>query len=244
MSFRRLMCCKRSYSHCVVKFIIYQNARRLNTTSSRVSTFKAPKPTLDLDYLGNPENAEEIHRNIIARKGVGCIKSFTELYSSHNLASPEEKPALLRKLIAEGLKIPNKSDPRLASYGETPMVVEERGIKPRWSFTPQEFHEIAKDLDLLRTENLGNITGSRSYYFIKELVQLEQALIQFTVDTLMKKGFTLYSVPDLLHSKLIESCGMDTQGERTQVRIDNSLNLFSISRPRFIAKLYLLFSFF
>ena len=127
---------------------------------------------------------------------------------------------------------------------QSAVVVEERGIKPRWSFTPQEFHEIAKDLDLLRTENLGNITGSRSYYFIKELVQLEQALIQFTVDTLMKKGFTLYSVPDLLHSKLIESCGMDTQGERTQVRIDNSLNLFSISRPRFIAKLYLLFSFF
>lgn len=213
---------------------------RQSTTSSRASTFKAPKPTLDLDYLGNPENAEEIHCNIVARKGVGCIKSFSELLKSYNMASPEEKPVLLDRLTEEGLKIPNQSDSRLASYGETPKVVEERGIKPRWSFTPREFHEIANNLDLLRTENLGNITGSRSYYFIKELVQLEQALIHFTVDTLMKKGFTLYSVPDLLHSKLIESCGMDTQGERTQVRIDNSLILFG----HFLSSVYYNFFFF
>jgi hypothetical protein len=106
----------------------------------------------------------------------------------------------------------------LHAYGDTPHVVETPGEKPNWSFKPLEFHSIAKDLDLLRTENLGNLTGPRSYYLIKELAQLEQALIHFTVDALEKKGFILYSVPDLLHSRLIESCGMDTKSERTQVK--------------------------
>jgi len=31
---------------------------RQSATSSRASTFKAPKRTLDLDYLGHPENAK------------------------------------------------------------------------------------------------------------------------------------------------------------------------------------------
>ena len=236
MSLKRLIHSNHLFSRTVSTSLFQGHiVNRLMSSNNPVFTFTAPKPTLDLDYLSNPDNADEIHRNIVARKGIGCIKSFRELYSSYNLASPEEKSVLLKQLVSEGLKIPNRSDPRLAVYGDTPHIVEERGIKPSWTFSPKEFHDIAKSLDLLRTENLGNLTGSRSYYFIKELAQLEQALIHFTVDTLMKKGFTLYSVPDLLHSKLIESCGMDTQGERTQVQINNSLNLFYSDWPPTLA---------
>lgn len=70
----------------------------------------------------------------------------------------------------------------------------------------------------MRSDNQQNLTGPQLYYLIKEIAELEQALIYFTVDALEKKGFTLYSVPDLLHSRLIESCGMDTKSERTQVK--------------------------
>lgn len=194
------------------------NRKKLCTSQLRLNTSQSWEPIPDIDYLSDPKNYEVIESNINSRKGTGSIKMFKELLSKYNRAESQEKAELKKKLVSEALKIPNRSDPRLHTYGDAPHIVEAPGQKPDWSFPPQEFHTIARNLDLLRTENLGNLTGPRSYYFIKELAQLEQALIHFTVDALKKQGFTLYSVPDLLHSSLIESCGMDTKGERTQVK--------------------------
>jgi seryl-tRNA synthetase len=184
----------------------------------REFTSQSWEPVPDFDYLCDPKNYEAIESNIKSRKGTGNIKEFMELLIKYDSSQQADKIELKKKILTEALRIPNKSDPRLQKYGDTPHVVETIGEKPNWSFPALEFHTITKELDLLRTENLGNLTGPRSYYLIKELAQLEQALISFTVDALEKKGFTLYSVPDLLHSRLIESCGMDTKSERTQVK--------------------------
>lgn len=188
------------------------------TKQLRQLTSQSWQPTLDFDYLSDPKNHEEIENNIKSRNAAGCLNTVKELLLKFNSieSETEEKLEIKKKLVAEALKIPNKSDPRLAAYGDTPHLVEAPGVKPDWQFPPLEFHVLAKELDILRTENLGNLTGPRSY-FIEELAELEQALIYFTVDALLEKGFTLYSVPDLLHSRLIESCGMDTKSQRTQV---------------------------
>ena len=191
---------------------------KASTSQLRQNTSQSWQPHLDLDYLSDPRNHETIENNIKSRKGTGCIKTFRELLLQYESSGSKEKAEIKSKLLDEALKIPNRSDPRLHLYGDTPHLVESPGEKPNWPFTPLEFHVIAKQLDMLRTENLGNLTGPRSYFFVKELAQLEQALIHFTVDALEKKGFTLYSVPDMLHSRLIESCGMDTKSERTQVK--------------------------
>lgn len=177
------------------------------------------QPTLDLDYLTDPKNYEEIDFNIKNRKGVGCIKAFTDLWTKYQdqHIPKADKPALWNELLAQGLKIPNRSDPRLASYGEAFKVAEEHGTKREWPFPPKPFHEIAQALNVLRTENLGTITGQRTYYFMKELAELEDSLIKYTLDVLKRKGFTRLAVPDILSPKVIESCGFDTQGDRTQV---------------------------
>ena len=184
----------------------------------KVATFSTKEPDFDWKYLTNPQNMEEIRRNIQSRKGVGSIETVTELYGEHAAAkSNSEKKQIWKKLIEEAKKIPNRSDPCVHSYGEDPQIVATRGVKPSQDFVPLQFHDIVKRLGLLRTDNLGNITGHRSYYLIDELVLLEQALIQYAVEKLLQNDFQLFSVPDLLHRDLIESCGMDTRGERTQV---------------------------
>jgi seryl-tRNA synthetase len=50
-----------------------------------------------------------------------------------------------------------------------------------------------------------------------ELAELEQALIRLVLRRLIKEGFKLVSVPDILSSEAIENCGMPTKGERNQV---------------------------
>jgi len=65
--------------------------------------------------------------------------------------------------------------------------------------------------------NLGFCSGDRTYYLTGVLAELEQALIQWTVDVLVDKGYNLISVPDILHPDIIERCGMNVSGERSQV---------------------------
>lgn len=174
---------------------------------------------LDYEYLCNPENSSVIEELIKKRKGVGDIRKVVELskkLQSQNMTT-EEYTALETELEKAALMIPNKASPHLFEYGETPKVIEYVNSKPDFSFKPREVHELGKDLDIIRMENLGNLTGPRSYYLRGALADLEQALIRYTVSSLLKRGFVLMSVPDLLYSHIIEGCGMSTRGQRTQV---------------------------
>lgn len=46
--------------------------------------------------------------------------------------------------------------------------------------------------------HLGHITGNRSYYLKGAGAQLEEALVRYTVDRLLDKGFKNISVPDII----------------------------------------------
>lgn len=59
-------------------------------------------------------------------------------------------------------------------------------------------------LDIGQVENF--------YLFFKE-----QALVRYSVDKLSASGFELISVPEILPPEVIEGCGMNTSGGRTQV---------------------------
>ena len=63
----------------------------------------------------------------------------------------------------------------------------------------------------------GLLTGERTYFLTGALAELEQALVQWTVERVAGAGFSLVSVPDLLHPAVISACGMAAEGERTQV---------------------------
>ena len=64
-------------------------------------------------------------------------------------------------------------------------------------------------------------------YNLAEALSINIILLtcRYTLDHLInKKGFNLVSVPDLLHPEIIRACGMEVQGERTQVfRLDPNL---------------------
>ena len=91
--------------------------------------------------------------------------------------------------------------------------------EPRPDNPSKTFTDIAKQHNWCRTEYLGNFTGSRGYYFLGELVELEQAIIQLVVQKLRSHNFKLVTVPDILPAEAIENCGMPTRGERAQVKI-------------------------
>ncbi|KAI4459082.1 seryl-trna synthetase [Holotrichia oblita] len=176
-------------------------------------------PELDFTYICNQNNLEDITANIRRRKGVGDIKLVQQLkrdLDDLNPTDPKYEGAKL-KFLSECKNIPNTTHPDIIDYNDEPKIIKHIGEKKEFKFKPKEFHEISKRLNLIRTEQLGYLSGHRSYYLLGDLANLEHALTRYTLNNLIQQNFKLITVPDILHRDIIESCGLNTRGERTQV---------------------------
>ncbi|KAL3872692.1 hypothetical protein ACJMK2_035901 [Sinanodonta woodiana] len=174
---------------------------------------------LDLDYLCNPDNVQEIQNNINNRKGVGDILLVRKLYECYQRETdPIKRQHLHRKFIDAALNIPNKSHP-LAPIGDesNARLVETVGTQRKFDFEPLTVVEIGEKIGHLRTDKLTQTTGPKTYFFKDGFAKLEQALIRYTLSKLRKKGFQLVGVPELIHPDIVEGCGFKTTGETTQV---------------------------
>jgi seryl-tRNA synthetase len=176
---------------------------------------------LDTQYLYDNKNIHEISENIALRKGVGNIQLVHDLKRKLEHVGIDDKlyETTKNELNSELLKIPNRTHPDVVHYGDKSKIVRRVGAKKEHETAPKEFQEIAKRLRLARTDQLGNFSGSKSYYFLGELAELEHALIRYVVAALIQNNFQLVSVPDILHRDIIEGCGMNTRGTRTQVSL-------------------------
>lgn len=180
---------------------------------------KIPQPELELEYLCNTANRDEIKYNIDNRKGIGDIDKLLELHNkvkSLNASNPEYE-TVHNEFLTEAVKIPNKSHLDVVAYGEKPKVVKVIGERPKYDYKPRLFDFLTKRFDLLRTDNITNFTGHRSYFFMGQLADLESALIKWSLKKLITRGFKVISVPNILNRNIIEACGMATRGERSQV---------------------------
>nr|XP_033326796.1 serine--tRNA ligase, mitochondrial [Megalopta genalis] len=167
-----------------------------------------PEPEYNINYLCNPVNRDDIFNNITARKGVGDIDKVLEL---------SQKPELKQFFLHELSKIPNQTDPVVLSYGDKPQMLREYGHKPEFDFEPKDFVELTTKLNLLKHQFLGPLIGQRGYMFIGDLSDLEEALVHYTIKQLLKNGFKIVSVPDIIPTNIIERCGLLSDGGRTLI---------------------------
>lgn len=156
----------------------YSCIRTLCTTTR--DSNRTQRPKLNYEYLYNPDNTEYIERLIKYRKNIGDIHKVLQLKQKLESVSKtsHEYQLLQEELEKEALNIPNNASPHLWEYGEEPKVLEYVNPKPQFSFTPLELPQLGQRLDILRTENLGNVTGTRSYFFKGALAELEHALVK------------------------------------------------------------------
>lgn len=206
-----------------IKLISRSLSTVVNTCQNSLDTpthrFKLSTPVLDEKYLLDPKNIAEISENTKLRKGVGNIHLVHEINNrlkTENLLD-NERIMLEEQLLGELKKIPNHTHDDVRNYGEEPKLVGFYNEKPTYKHKPLDFSEICKKLNIIRTEHLGNFNGSKSYYLLNDLAELEQALIRYTTSKILSHGFNLISVPDILPAEVIQSCGFQVDGERTQV---------------------------
>ncbi|XP_072032567.1 serine--tRNA ligase, mitochondrial-like [Amphiura filiformis] len=149
--------------------------------------------------------------------------------SNSNLKELEKSNEVLQRLGAEiggkqhelyqcAAMLPNRTHPQVPLDEDAePTLIELVGTKPNFDFPIKNHIDLGEDLDILRIKHLGHITGHRSYYLKGAGAQLEEALVQYTLDRLLAKGFKMISVPDIVKPVPFEGCGMRTKGLHTQV---------------------------
>ena len=78
------------------------------------------------------------------------------------------------------------------------------GAVPQFDFEVKDHIDISESLNLLELERAAKTAGARFYYLKGDLVMLNQALIQFGLDFLSEKGYTMFQPPYMINRKSME----------------------------------------
>jgi len=78
------------------------------------------------------------------------------------------------------------------------------GTIPQFDFEVKDHIDISENLNLLELERAAKTAGARFYYLKDDLVKLNQSLIQFGLDFLSEKGYTLSQPPYMINRKSME----------------------------------------
>lgn len=189
-------------------------------------TVKTHRFSLDSEYFENyvpdEKTIDEIADAIKIRKSRGSIELLRHYFKNYNSESDNKKKAEFRlKLIDELKKFPNQTHPTVLNYGIDVEKVELYSFGDLYKNSNPKLKscmELGVMSNTIRMGDLGTFCGSKSYYFMNSVAELETALIRYTTDFLLKRGFEMISVPDILPAKLIEACGQQVDGHPTQVR--------------------------
>ena len=123
------------------------------------------------------------------------------------------------------LAVPNLTHPEVVvsdNEDENP-VLEIFGEPAKFDFEPKDHVQLAQELDLIDFDRGAKVSGAKFYYLNNELALMEFALIQYALETVMKRGFTPFITPDLAKKDVLELVGFNPRGESTQVyNIENS----------------------
>jgi seryl-tRNA synthetase len=121
--------------------------------------------------------------------------------------------------------IPNMSHPNapVGNTAEDNKVIRRWGEPRKFDFTPKDHVALAEALDLVDFEAGSSVAGQKFYYLKNEAVLLELALIQYSINALVREGYTPVITPDLARVDVLEGIGFIPRGPETQIySIENS----------------------
>ena len=77
--------------------------------------------------------------------------------------------------------------------------IRKEGDLPSFAFDPLDHIALGTSLDIVDIARAVKIAGARTYFLKGDGVRLEMAILLFTLDSLVKKGYTPFSPPLLVH---------------------------------------------
>ena len=101
-------------------------------------------------------------------------------------------------------KVPQGKD------GKANKVIKTKGRKTTFDFKAVDYMELAEIHDLIDTERAAKVSGSRFGYLKKDGALLWNALVQYCLSVILKKGFIPFYSPSLVKEEVMNNSGYDT----------------------------------
>lgn len=198
----------------------YQEAVKKKRMQFDVATFltlDAQRRTLItvVEEMRATKNAAS--KNIPALKGKERGKALAQMKDlSGTMEEKEERlKAIEREWQWQQLRIPSIPLPQVPVGKDDTENVEIRthGDIPRFSFEPKDHVTLGQELDIIDIPRGVKVAGSRFYFLKGDGARLELAVLQFTLDSLIKKGFTPFIPPVLANWEAMMGTGYFPGGE-------------------------------
>ncbi|MFA5813352.1 MAG: serine--tRNA ligase [Patescibacteria group bacterium] len=122
------------------------------------------------------------------------------------------------------LLVPNLTHPNSPVGGENDFrVIFTEGEPTKFDFEPKDHEELMISLDLIDFERGAKVAGSKFYFVKNDGVRLNQALINYGIDTVAKHGYTIMETPDLAKDQILLGIGFNPRGLEAQLySVENS----------------------
>ncbi len=116
-------------------------------------------------------------------------------------------------------KIPNihRKEVPIGSSEKENVELRKWGEVPQFNFEPKDHLELGKMHDMIDFEAGAKVSGSQFYFLKNDGVRLELALLQFGINFLAERGFTLVMTPDLAKSRFYLGTGYSPKGDEAQI---------------------------
>lgn len=178
----------------------------LDSLDSAMRTCKSQLDEVNAERNSLSKQVEQTKRS--GESAEGLVDQVKQL--KHRIEFLETEYATIKTSFdALAAQIPNPSlpDVPVGKSDAENVVIATCGTKPTFTFTPKPHREILEAKGYLDQTRAVNLSGSRFVIVRDELALLELALMQWAVQTLVRKGFSFALVPQLVKQDAMYTTG-------------------------------------
>ncbi len=202
----------------------------------RETKYKADKLRAERNKIS--ELINQARKSKDEKKAKELIKKAKEIPEEIEKSEEKEKEAYeeIRKILSS---IPNIISKRVPlGKDASKNVVEKTFGKPRkFSFPVKSHVEIAESLGVADFESSAKSSGTGFYYIEGDLALMNQALIRFAIDKMVKKGYRYVETPLMLKNEVINKVTDLNDQEIMIYRIKNdNISLIGTSEHSLIGR--------
>ncbi len=138
-----------------------------------------------------------------------ALKAQATAIDAEVTAIDAELKAVECELLAALVLIPNMTHPDapVGNDAAANKVVAQFGEARKFDFAPKDHVALCESLDLADFEAGTKVAGQKFYFLKNEAALLEVALVQYALQTCVKRGYTPIITPDLARTEVLEGIG-------------------------------------
>lgn len=217
--------CKRKQVNVDIDKLLEVDKKRLETLRA-LEDMRAKKNKASKDIVATKDKKEK-ERIILSMRELD--KSNDTLDEKLKELEKEFNDLMLRVPIPPAFDVPEgKTD-------KDNVEIKRWGKVPEFNFPVQNHIALMEKLDLVDLKRGAKIGGFRQYVLKNKAVLLEQALLRWSLDCLIKKGFTLFRPTTMVKEFAMIGTGMFPSGREDTYKVDDDLYLIGTTEVPLMA---------